>query len=487
MAKVASQDKESDADIVDAKAVQQKLSELTQLAEKLTPKQMQILSELKKIDLTPCPPKHNMKRMHPYDNSNRARPPRGRGLGRGQGNSRPNPQEGFGQIINNRSQALPVWKESRVPWGPGHVEPTQQEPPQIEPWGRGQNQRNSWEPGPQTNQSEHWQDTNQGVSWGPNQKEAWNSDSGQTGSWGSNQGQGFGQDFGLGPIPTSLEFSPQPSVQRQQQQLPPDVGHRMNFAPATTTSSDAHFINPMFRHIVSDGNRGQGEPVGSGFGGVTRLNNPEPLMDGRAGPGPYQRLGGYGESGLGGQSGPGPIRGQGGFGTSGYGAQEGPGSFMGGRGGFGGQPEGSGFFMQGRQDDYGTYESQGGFRGRGNYGGPGSFSNRGSYFGEVGPGSSGSFVGNSSNRSFADDEESSGFVSPENSSFNFGRPQQPPRPNFEDSNNFQFSTIAELQRAKQQQQQFEQQRQQQQFEQQQLQQQQFSLQRGGGWSRGNNY
>ena len=516
MAKVATQGG-ADEETVDSKLVQQKLSELTQLASKLTQRQMQILSELKKSDFTSCPPKRQkgMNRMHPYDNSNRARPPRGRGLGRGQCNSRPSPQEGFGQMVDNRSRALAVWNNTREPWG-SNQGPPQGDPTQLEPWPRGQNQRNSWGPGPQPNQHEPWPGPNQRGPWGPDQNTPWNSDPSASGNWASNHDPDlpvqrrmeFGQGIGLEPIPTSLGFPSQrlqqqhqqhQHQQQQQQQLPPDVGRRLNFAPIKAATTDAHFINPMFRHLLSDGEGGQGGPLGPGLDGQTGFNNSELLIENS----PFQRLGGFGEPGQGSQDGPGSFMSRGGFGNSGSGPREGPRSCIN-RDGFGAQggPDGPGYFMQGRQDDYGSYGPQGGpvaLRGRGNYGGNGSFSDRSPFSGDCGPGGSGSFEGqggfgnfrgrgsyggpesfsnrssfsgeggpglfggNSSFpavRSFADDEDNYSFGSQENP---FGRTQRPRNPSFDDPNAFRFNTIDELQRAQQQQ-------------------QQFGPPRGGGWS-----
>ena len=127
MAKVA----QGSSDELSAKEVQQKLEELTQLADKMTPKALQILNELKKSNLGPLPGKQQQQqpqqqqqkkarsnnRSHPYNNGKQGRGGRGGGgPARNQGNNRPDSFEGFGQIIENRPQ-VPVWQPQ--PWGHG--------------------------------------------------------------------------------------------------------------------------------------------------------------------------------------------------------------------------------------------------------------------------------------------------------------------------------------------------------------------------------
>ena len=127
MAKVA----QGSSDELSAKEVQQKLEELTQFADKMTPKALQILNELKKSNLGPLPGKQQQQqpqqqqqkkarsnnRSHPYNNGKQGRGGRGGGgPARNQGNNRPDFNEGFGPIIESRPQ-VPVWQPQ--PWGHG--------------------------------------------------------------------------------------------------------------------------------------------------------------------------------------------------------------------------------------------------------------------------------------------------------------------------------------------------------------------------------
>ena len=174
MARVAEAVDPGEGGEISAKDVQKKLEELTVLAQKMTPKEMLILSELKKADtgLNQQKPKNQRmmrggNRMHPYDNgnSNRARPPRG-GPGRGQMNNRPFAHDGFGPMMDNRSR-VPIWQNQPQPWGPG-----------LE-----MNQRETWAPVMDQNQMEQRRFDQQNQQM-PNQREMWGSDGSQRETWG---------------------------------------------------------------------------------------------------------------------------------------------------------------------------------------------------------------------------------------------------------------------------------------------------------------
>jgi len=182
MARVAQDGDPSGGDTISSKDVQKKLKELTILAQKMTPKEMQILSELKKADtgLNQQKPKNQRmmrggNRMHPYDNgnSNRARPPRG-GPGRGQmKNCRQVAHEGFGPMMGNRTR-VPIWQNQPQPWRPG-LETNQREP---------------WAPAIEQNQMESWRFDQQNQQIGrprmePSQREMWRPDDNQRETWGS--------------------------------------------------------------------------------------------------------------------------------------------------------------------------------------------------------------------------------------------------------------------------------------------------------------
>ena len=198
MARVAEAVDPGGGDEISSKDIQKKLEELMGLAQKMTPKEMLILSELKKADtgLNQQKPKNQRmmrggSRMHPYDNgnSNRARPPRG-GPGRGQMNNRPFAHDGFGPMMDNRSR-VPFWQNQPQPWGPGapvmahnqieqwrfdernHQMPrvTQMEPNQREMWGPGGSQRETWGPCSESNFRDF-----RGPQLDPNPQEKWNLD-----------------------------------------------------------------------------------------------------------------------------------------------------------------------------------------------------------------------------------------------------------------------------------------------------------------------
>ncbi len=139
---------------------------------------MQISSELKKADTGLNQQKSKNQRMmrggnriHPYNNCNSNRPPRG-GPGWGQiNNCRPFANEGFGPMRDSRSRG-PIWLNQPQLWGPRlpAIEQNQMEHwrfnqlmpcrPRMEPrlWGPGSgpNQWNEWGPGPGTNQRNEW-------------------------------------------------------------------------------------------------------------------------------------------------------------------------------------------------------------------------------------------------------------------------------------------------------------------------------------------
>ncbi len=225
MAEVAQGIDPGGGDQISSKDVQKKLEELTLLAQKMTPNEMQILSELKKADtgLNQQKPKNQKmmrggNRIHPYNNWNSNRPPR-RGPRWGQiNNCRPVANEGFGPMRDNRYRG-PIWHNQPQLWGPGLPAIEQN---QLEHWSFNQQmpcrprmESRQWGPGSGPNQWNEW-----GPGFEPNRQRdpAWQMD--------------------LDPIPTFPVELPSPWPQ---QPPPPEVGKRLN------SLLDSGFINPKTR------------------------------------------------------------------------------------------------------------------------------------------------------------------------------------------------------------------------------------------------
>ena len=301
-------------DDLDGKSVQKKLSDLASNAKKLSQKQLQILSELKSIEV-PKPKTQN--RMHPYNNG----PPPPRVKGQNQQRSwdqvqDPKVIETFGSFGNQGpgSNSCPPWtsrnSEHRI-WGsafkaqdrwqadPDFWDPGSQGlPPRpslqqqrsfpSDPWISGSanwGPRPNQQPGPNFANRDFMEppwdqagprNEDGGKRWksapssrGPfsdppsANNQAWQ---GPRPDW--DQAQDLNQwrpnldlEQDLDPIPTSsarsrlnppLEDSKLFSRQRSlTPPMRPDVGRRLNYAP-----TDAHFINPMFRHMVPGPNDG---------------------------------------------------------------------------------------------------------------------------------------------------------------------------------------------------------------------------------------
>ena len=187
MAKVASDEKKDELN------VSQKLSELASIAQMMTGKQKQALTELKKIQKSQTFVRGG-NRMHPYDN--RPRQPRGRGPGRGNGRS----------VIQNDSSSQPrIWDQSPDPAVIGSFNSLMGL--NVEPWAPGPAGINQW--GPRNRMQEH-------RGSGP-RRQRFRQEPGPSDPDPLMQGPFNGNGWGLGPP--------------QQQQMGPEFQSRGGFDP----------------------------------------------------------------------------------------------------------------------------------------------------------------------------------------------------------------------------------------------------------------
>jgi len=183
---------------LDARAIQKKFSDLASGAKKMTPRQQQILHELKAIEV-PKPKNQAMGglRMRPYDN--RARPPRGKGPGQANVSG---PQDGFGQpriwAQDPDLQGAEAFAPPPAPQGP--IQPWAARNQEQGPWGPGFQGQDRWASGPDQG---NWVPRNQGPGpWVPGppfqQRQGFPNDPwipGQ-GNWGPRPNQLPGPGFG---------------------------------------------------------------------------------------------------------------------------------------------------------------------------------------------------------------------------------------------------------------------------------------------------